>query len=127
MTDAKAPIERIVHRPPVLIDSQVTLRRAAVLLTEESIGVAVIRGVHPPAVVSERDIVAALAEGLDPDHDHVDAIATLDVVSASPHDSVERIGRLMVDNEVRHVPIVDGEAIVGMASNRDVMAALLET
>ncbi len=126
MTDAKDPIEQIVRRPPVMIDSQLTLRKAAMLLTEESIGVAVVRGHHPPVLVSERDIVSALAEGLDPDHDHVDAIVTGDVVSASAHDTIATVGRMMLDNEVRHVPILEGDAIVGMASSRDVLAALLE-
>lgn len=119
-------IETVVHRPPVMIDDQATLRQAAELLVEESIGIAVVRGTHPPAVISERDIVAALAEGADPDADQVSEYATMDVVTASPHDSIARVGSMMVTNEIRHVPIVVDRNAVGVAGTRDVLAVAIE-
>jgi signal-transduction protein with cAMP-binding, CBS, and nucleotidyltransferase domain len=118
-------IERLITRPAVMVDGQTTIRRAAALLTDESIGVLVIQGTHPPALVSERDVVTALADGMDPDLEHVEVIATLDVAVAGPHDSIAEVGRLMLDDEIRHVPIVDGHAVAGVASMRDVLSAAL--
>lgn len=118
-------IERLITRPAVMVDGQTTIRRAAALLTDESIGVLVIQGTHPPALVSERDVVTALADGMDPDLEHVEVIATMDVVVAGPQDTIAAVGRLMTDNEVRHVPIVDGHAVAGVVSMRDVLAAAL--
>jgi CBS domain-containing protein len=118
-------VEVISTRPVVLIDSQSTLRRAAQLLTEESIGVAIVRGFHGPAVVSERDIVVALAEGADPDRDHVDSIMNLDVAYASPHDTIRSVADLMLNNEVRHIPIVHDGAVIRVVSEREVLKTLL--
>jgi signal-transduction protein with cAMP-binding, CBS, and nucleotidyltransferase domain len=118
-------IERLLTRPAVMVDGQTTIRRAAALLADESVGALVIQGTHPPALVSERDVVTALADGMDPDLEHVEVIATMDVAVAGPHDPIATVGRLMVDNEIRHVPIVDGHAVAGVTSMRDVLAAAL--
>lgn len=119
-------IETIVTRPVVLVDSQATLRDAARLLTNEGIGVAIVRAHHPPVLVSERDIVHALAEGARPDVDHVDQVMNADIASAGPHDSIRAVGRIMLDNEVRHVPIVADGAVVRVVSEREVLRALLD-
>ena len=119
-------IETVVTRPVVLVDSQATLRAAARLLTEEGIGVAIVRGHHPPILVSERDIVNALAEGARPDLDHVDAVMNGEVAYAGPHDSIRTVARIMLDNEVRHVPIVADGAVVRVVSEREVLRALLD-
>jgi CBS domain-containing protein len=119
-------IELIATRPVVLVDSQASLRAAAQLLANESIGVAIVRGYHPPALVSERDIVNALAEGARAETDRVDSVMNLDVASAGPHDSIGRVARLMLDNEIRHVPIVADGAVVRVVSERDILRALLD-
>lgn len=116
-------VEALGLRPVVRIDGQTTLRRAAEMLTEESIGAAIVRSTHPPALLSERDIVRALAEGANPDRDHVDDVMTLDVLCVSPQDSVADVARLMLANEVRHLPVVDGNAVVSVVSARDVLRA----
>lgn len=118
-------VELITTRPVVLVDSQVTLRHAAQLLTNESIGVAIVRGYHPPSLVSERDIVGALADGARPDLDRVDSIMNLDVAYASPNTSIREVAQMMLDNEIRHVPIVHDGAVVRVVSERDVLRALL--
>jgi CBS domain-containing protein len=119
-------IELITTRPVVLVDSQASLRHAAQLLANESIGVAIVRGFHPPALISERDIVSALAEGARAETDRVDSVMNLDVASAGPHDSIGSVARLMLENEIRHVPIVEDGAVVRVVSERDVLRALVD-
>jgi len=118
-------VETITTRPVVLIDSQATLADAARLLTNESIGVAIVRNYHPPALVSERDLVVALAEGARPELEHVDSVMSLEVACAGPHDSIGTVARMMLDNEIRHVPIVQDGAVVRVVSEREVLRALL--
>jgi signal-transduction protein with cAMP-binding, CBS, and nucleotidyltransferase domain len=119
-------IERINTRPVVLIESQATLRHAAQMLANESIGVAIVRGYFPPALISERDIIGALAEGARPDIDRVDSVMNLDVACASPHDSIGTVGLMMLNNEIRHIPIVQDGAVVRVVSEREVLRALLD-
>ena len=118
-------IEAVANRSVVSVDRQVSLRQAAEIMTDESVGVLVVNGYHPPAIVSERDIVRALAEGCRPDTDRVESVMTLDVAFASRRTPIAEVARIMLDNEIRHVPVVDKGTVVTVASARDVMAALL--
>ncbi len=49
----------------------------------------------------------------------VSAIMTTEVVTASPTVPVRKALRLLEDLELRHLPVVDGDALVGILSDRD--------
>ena len=117
-------IRMLVHRPAVQVHTEDSLRAVAETLTEESVGVAMVKGTHPPCLVSERDLVAALAEGVDPDSSRAADVMTDDVASATPDETILDVGVRMLDNEIRHLPIVEDDVVVGMVSIRDVLAAL---
>ena len=44
---------------------------------------------------------------------------TKDVLTVSPSDSVERCMKLMTDQHIRHLPVMDGDKMVGMVSIGD--------
>ena len=118
-------IRTVVHRPPVQVHTDDGLRAVAEALTEESVGAAMVKGTHPPCLVSERDVVAALAEGVDPDESRAADIMTEDLASATPDETILEVGLRMVDNEIRHLPILEDDVVVGVVSARDVLAALV--
>jgi CBS domain-containing protein len=119
-------IRSLIRRPAVLVHLDDSLRVLAATLTEESIGAAVVRGTDPLALVSERDVVRALAEGADPDDVPVSEIMTEDVEVAAPTDLVYDVIGRMLENEIRHLPVVEDGAVVGMVSARDALGALAE-
>lgn len=119
------PIRTVSHRPAVQVHKEDSLRSVAETLTEESIGAAVVKGTHPPCIVSERDLVAALAEGLDPDRSAAADVMTADLACAAPAETVLDVGLRMLDNEIRHLPLVDDGVVVGVVSARDVLAVLV--
>jgi acetoin utilization protein AcuB len=51
---------------------------------------------------------------------------TRDPVTVSPTTPIGEVARLMRAQEIRHVLVLDGEILVGIASNRDVRGQLLE-
>jgi CBS domain-containing protein len=73
-------------------------------------------------IISERDIVHGIAEhgarclGLT-----VADLMTRRVITCTPEDSVTRISRLMTENRIRHLPVVEGAALVGVVSVGDVV------
>jgi signal-transduction protein with cAMP-binding, CBS, and nucleotidyltransferase domain len=121
------PIRTLSHRPAVQVHKDDSLRSVAEMLTEESIGAAVVKGTRPPCIVSERDVVAALAEGLDPGQSTAADIMTSDIAWAAPGDTVLDVGVRMLENEIRHLPLVDDGVVVGVVSARDVLAVLVGT
>lgn len=77
-------------------------------------------------VVSERDLVGAMARDLDPHTATAADVATTEVLTADLDEAVSAAARRMIDHGVRRLPVVHAEgAVVGMVSMRDVFA--LET
>jgi CBS domain-containing protein len=115
-------------RPPVVTAPGATLRAVARRLWEQGIGAATVVDDQDRVVgiISERDIVARLAQGSDPDTTTAEQAMTRTVVSARPDDRLLDLVFLMTDAAVRHVPVIDehGE-INGMVSIRDMVRPLL--
>lgn len=76
-------------------------------------------------VVTDRDIVLrGLAEGAgDPRTVRVGAIMSGDPVSVGPDQELEDAARIMGDAEVRRLPVVDGERVVGVLSHGNLVQA----
>jgi CBS domain-containing protein len=80
--------------------------------------------VRPQGIVSERDIVGAVAEGRDLDLVRAEDVMTMTLASAGPDDALLDVARRMVENEVRHLPLVADGVVLGIVSERDVLGAL---
>ena len=105
-----------------LRDSE-TVRDAARYMTERRVGaVAVLSGNRLAGIVSERDIMGrVVAKGLDPDKVRVADVMTRDLVVAHTGDSHDDGLRKMKQAGCRHLPVVEGDLLVGMVSQRDLL------
>jgi CBS domain-containing protein len=125
--DQDTRAQELVTRPVVYVHPNDTLRRLAETLVEESIGAALVRGPHGAiGLVSERDVVAAIADGVDPTRTRVDEIMNEDVIMITPNHDLLDAAHAMLDAEVRHLPIVEDGVVGGMISARDALRALVE-
>jgi CBS domain-containing protein len=100
-----------------------TLREAAGLMCRRNVGAAVV--VDPdlpgPGVITERDILLSLGTGEDPDTERVADHLTSDLTFAAPNWSLERAAAAMVRGRFRHLVVVEGAALVGILSMRDIV------
>jgi CBS domain-containing protein len=134
MSIENTTVRTLIDRPTVDVDPDATLRQVAETLAGDYIGVAVVRGAppsrgpgtHAAGLISERDIVRALAEGADPDEEIAQNVMTLDLVSLPPGATLSVVAECMVDNEIRHVPVIDDGVVVGVVSERGMLCALLD-
>lgn len=125
--DGRHRVQSLVNRPAVYVHGNDTLRRLAEILMEEAIGAALVRGSHGAiGLVSERDIVRALAEGRSPDKATVTEVMAEELVTVSPSDELLEAIHTMLDAEVRHLPVVEDGVHYGMVSARDALRALAE-
>ena len=74
-------------------------------------------------IITERDLLRAMAEGLAPRVTPVSAFMSPTPVTAGPDDDVATAARLMVEHEIRHLPITEGDRVLGVVSARDVLVA----
>lgn len=94
------------------------------VLAEHRIGAVVVSpdGTTVEGIVSERDVVRALAErGAAVLAEPVTAICTADVRTVAPEASLEEVERLMTDRRFRHVPVVVDGVLRGVVSIGDVV------
>ena len=126
----ESAVRTVIHRPAVQVHADDTLRNVARTLTEESIGAVVVRNPHPGVawcgIVSERDVVEAVAAGMHPDRTRVADVMTADVAFARPDEALLVVTMRMLDNEIRHLPLVEDGVVVGVVSARDALKALAD-
>jgi CBS domain-containing protein len=72
-------------------------------------------------VVTERDLVVALAEGRDPGATTASDVASDDLICCDAEASVAEVAGLMMEKYVRHVLVEEGGALTGMVSARDLL------
>jgi CBS domain-containing protein len=105
-----------------------SVREAARRMGDAGIGsVAVCDGARLVGILTERDVLRLVAQGDDLDQVRVGDAMTTRVVTASPDDDILSVARLMGDRRIRHLPVVQGENLLGMIGIRDVLGALAET
>lgn len=116
-------VEALIKRKPVTISSNSTIKQAAEVFTREKIGLLVVASSISPvkavAVISERDVVRAVAAG-SPLGNPLESIATKKLVSVKRGDRPSKAIRLMMENGIRHLIVEnDDGTLFGVISIRD--------
>jgi CBS domain-containing protein len=120
--DGRHRVQSLMTRTAVYVHGNDTLRDAAQTLVEESVGAALVRGPHGLiGLVSERDLVRAVADGASAARTPVSDVMSVDLVTAAPNDELLDVVRRMFDAEIRHIPVMEDGTPVGMISMRDAL------
>jgi CBS domain-containing protein len=100
-----------------------TLRDAASAMVRRNVGAAVVLDPEAPGpgVITERDILHAIAAGEDPERELVSDHLTSELTFASPDWSLEHAAVAMVRGGFRHLVVVDGGELAGILSMRDIV------
>jgi CBS domain-containing protein len=121
------PVGSLLVGPVAMISPTATLREAAEALAADQLGLLVVVGpAGPRAVLSERDIVAALAGGDDVDVERVRDHASVDLLVVEEDTSIVDATTTILSAEIRHLLVARHGVIRGVVSIRDLAAALLE-
>jgi CBS domain-containing protein len=107
---------------PTTCEPQASVVDAAKVMAQEDVGsIPIVESNRLVGVVTDRDIVIrVVAEGRDPQSVTVGDVASRDLVTVSPDDDLDRALQLMAENQVRRLPIVEGDKLVGIVAQRDV-------
>ncbi len=105
------------------VSPDATVFEAIQLMAEKNIGALLVMSERRLlGVISERDYTRKVAlKGKSSRETKVIEIISSPVVSATPGHSVEECMRLMTNNRVRHLPILEGEKLVGIVSIGDLV------
>ena len=109
------------------VDPEATVGEAATLMGERHVGsVIVLEGGRLVGILTERDVVRALSNSHDAPQRPVVEWMSKDPSTVSPDTKVRDALRTMVDSGFRHLPIVDGDKVVGLVSIRDLAGTMTD-
>lgn len=111
------------------VSPETTVFDTIALMSEKSIGaVVVMENDRLKGILSERDYTRkVILEGRASKSTRADEIMTAKVVVAGSERTAEECMALMTEKRIRHLPIVDGDTVIGMLSMGDVVKAVVET
>jgi CBS domain-containing protein len=117
-----------MNRTNLTESSRATLRDAASRMWKQQTGSLVItEDAAILGIITERDIMKAVARGDDLDATPVSAVMTRSVLTVAPDTSVAEAAQHMATRWIRHLPVVSDGELVGMLSQRDLCGVLART
>jgi len=118
-------VREAMTKAVLIVGPEHTLRQTAQLMAARRIGSAVV--IDPEGVgigiITERDVLVAIGQGLDPDTERTAGHITWDVVYAGPNWTLEDAADAMVRGGFRHLVVIDEDEVLGVISVRDVLRA----
>ena len=108
---------------PAIVKTTDLLDAAAVKMDELRIGALLVSEEDTLAgIITERDLVRVYASSIpDPKNESVSKHMTKDPITAQSTDDYNTVYMLMRINGIRHIPVLDGDKIVGIVSIRDLI------
>jgi CBS domain-containing protein len=115
-------VKDVMTANPTTCAPQASVVDAAKVMAQEDVGSSpIVEGDRLVGVVTDRDIVIrVVAEGRDPQSTTIGEIASRDLVTVSPDDDLDRALELMAENQVRRLPVVEADTLVGIVAQRDI-------
>jgi CBS domain-containing protein len=111
----------------VTVEPGDSARLAVLRMLEEGVGsVAVCEVGRLVGIFTERDVLALAGEGTDLDGVRVGDVMTREPFTVDADVAVLDAARLMGEKRIRHLPVVQGEHLLGMIGIRDVLGSLVE-
>jgi CBS domain-containing protein len=106
------------------VSAEASMVEAAQGMAKGKLGSAlIVQGSWLAGIITERDMLRAVASGEDLNGVKVKDWMTKDPITASPDTDTDEAAVTMFTNGFRHLPVTDGSEILGVVSLRDVLSA----
>jgi CBS domain-containing protein len=110
-------------RGVVTIAPESTLGEAAREMQRRGVGSALVMDAEERflGIVTERDLLRAVAASRHPDQSRVDEWMTADAITITPETTRDEAAAIMQERGFRHLPVVDGGKVIGVVSIRNLV------
>jgi len=115
----------LIAKPPVAVPSETTVQEAAALMESANVGALLVTdGGRLAGIVTDRDIVVRAVAGGYPPHARIDSFMSTTIVTVDADADVHEAYRILGTHGVRRLPVVAGDAIVGMLTVDDLIVGI---
>jgi CBS domain-containing protein len=114
-------------REIIAIAADASVLDAIKIMADKGVGsLLVMQGDKLLGIVTERDYARkVIIKGRSSESTEVGEIMTSQVVTASVQDTVNKCMTVMTRRKIRHLPVVDGDAVIGLISIGDLVQAII--
>ena len=123
MAQTETNIRNVMTPNPTTVEPSTPINEVARIMKQEDVGsVPVCEGNRLVGTITDRDITLRIvAEGKDPQSTTVRDVATTDLVTIDPQQSLDEALQLMAQNQVRRLPVVEEDGrLVGIVAQADI-------
>jgi CBS domain-containing protein len=115
-------VRDVMTSNPQSCESSASVVEAARAMAKEDVGpVPVVEGERLVGLLTDRDIVVrVVAEGRDPESTTVGEVASSNLATVSPDEDLDRALQLLAERQVRRLPVVEGDRLVGIVAQADI-------
>jgi CBS domain-containing protein len=118
-------VSDIMTKAAVSDQADDTLPEAARKMWEQQTGsLIVMDGEELAGIITERDILKAVATGTELEKTRVEDVMVRELVTIHPGASLREAASVMTDKWIRHLPVIDQGKLVGILSQRDLAGVL---
>ncbi|MDH3504507.1 MAG: CBS domain-containing protein [Nitrospirota bacterium] len=123
LDDVYRPLSVLMRRDIETIDREATLLTVAKRMADKRIGALMVtQAGEMVGIVTERDLIQkGMAHNQDPTQVRVGSVMTQTLIDIDINRTVHDASDLMAEKNIRHLPITENRAIVGIVSVRDLM------
>jgi len=116
------PLRALIRKEPIVCREDQSVREAAAIMHQHGVGSVVVvdPDSRPVGIFSERDLVAAVARGLDARS--VAELMTRAPLALPAHAFAYEAALAMIGNRIRHVLVTDDARLIGVLSERDLFS-----
>jgi len=123
LTHHDRKIRDVMTPNPRTVEPSTPVQEAAKIMRDEDVGpIPIVENGSVTGIVTDRDIVLnVVAEGSDPSSTPVSQIASRDLVTVDPEQTLDEALRLMAQHQIRRLPVVEEDGrLVGIVAQADV-------
>ncbi|MEE9594204.1 MAG: CBS domain-containing protein [Candidatus Hydrothermarchaeales archaeon] len=126
--ETEVRVREAMTRKVVTLPPTATANVSAKKMAEAGIGSIVVVSGKPLGIITERDICySVVAVDKRPAKVKIEDIMSSPLQTVSPETTLTQASRMMAKNNIRRLPVMENDKLVGIISNKDILAIAPET
>jgi len=111
----------IMTKDVLSVDENISVKEAVQIMAKHNVGALIVQTPKPTfGIFTQGDLVArVIAEGKDLEKTKIKDVMTETVQCAQAEDSIDELTKIMYEQNVRYLPVMDGRKLVGIISTTD--------
>jgi CBS domain-containing protein len=125
----QVPVAEVMRPPLTTVEIDAHLAGAAYLIKHSGTTALLVTTTDEPqrlrAIVTDADIAQAVADGRNLEETRIRDLASTTLITVGPQVAVDEAARVMLAHHIHHLPVVDGDRLLGLVDMADVCRAFL--